>query len=61
MSQSNMFGWLTPEARQSLRSDTNTFSVTQARLTLQMRPVSIAALRIQGNFAALDSTIKLPV
>src|SRR5205807_8499695 len=43
-------------ARQTLRSDTNTFSVTQARLTLQMRPVAIAALRMQANFASIDSS-----
>lgn len=43
-------------ARQTMRSDTNTFSVTQARLTLQMRPVPLAALRIQANFASIDSS-----
>ena len=43
-------------ARQQLYSDTNTFVVNQARLTLQVQPVSIAALRLQANFAALDSS-----
>jgi hypothetical protein len=43
-------------ARQTLRSDTNTFTVTQARLTVQVQPVSVAALRLQANFAAIDSS-----
>jgi hypothetical protein len=43
-------------ARQQLNGDTNTFIVTQARLTMQVQPVSIAALRLQANFAALDSS-----
>jgi hypothetical protein len=42
-------------ARQALTRDTNTFVVNQARLTLEVQPVSIAALRLQANFAALDS------
>jgi phosphate-selective porin O/P len=38
--------------RQTLRSDTNTFSVQRARLTAVARPVPIAAFRLQADFAA---------
>jgi hypothetical protein len=44
-------------ARQTLRGDTNTFSVTRARFTLQTQPGSIVSLRLQADFAALDSSM----
>jgi hypothetical protein len=44
-------------ARQTLRGDTNTFAVNNARLTLMAKPVPIAAFRLQANIALLDSTV----
>lgn len=41
--------------RQTLLSDTNTFSIQRARFTVEARPVPIAAVRIQADFASLDS------
>jgi hypothetical protein len=42
--------------RQTLRSDTSTFSVSRARLTAEAQPLSIAALRVQTDFAAVGRT-----
>jgi phosphate-selective porin O/P len=43
-------------ARQTLRADTNTFSVTRARFTMQTQPGRLVSLRLQADFAALDSS-----
>ena len=43
-------------ARAALRSDTSTFSVQRARLTAEIQPLRIAALRVQADFAAIGRT-----
>lgn len=40
-------------ARATYRDDTLTFTVTRARLTLQVLPISFAALRVQVDFSAI--------
>ena len=39
-----------------VRSDTTTFSVTRARLTAEVQPFAVAALRVQTDFAAIGRT-----
>ncbi len=41
--------------RERLRSDTSTFSIERARLTVQTRPVPYVALRFQGDLAAVGN------
>jgi hypothetical protein len=42
--------------RETLRSDTSTFSVSRARITVEVQPLPIAALRLQADFAATGRT-----
>lgn len=42
--------------RAAVRSDTTTFSVTRARLTAEVQPFAVAALRVQTDFAAIGRT-----
>ncbi len=42
--------------RVAVRSDTSTFSVQRARLTAEIQPLPIAALRVQSDFAAIGRT-----
>ena len=46
-------------ARSTTGGDTNTFMVNNARLTVMAKPIPIAAVRVQANVAALDSTVGL--
>ena len=47
-------GYVVP--RQTLRGDTNTFSIERARFTMQTQPGSLLSLRLQADFAAVDSS-----
>lgn len=42
--------------RGTFRSDTTTFTVSRARLTAEVQPLAVAALRVQADFAATGRT-----